>query len=211
MNFETYQKVTELCQTHNARLMIVTKNHPYESIEAFIEKGHTLFGENRVQETESKWEPILSEKQNLELHLIGPLQTNKVQNALELFDVIQTLDRPKLAIKIKECLEKSPARTTSFFIQVNTGEEPQKAGISKSEATDFITFCQQDLHLPIKGLMCIPPSEEDPAPHFSYLSRLAHHYHLPEVSMGMSNDYTIALENGATIVRIGSLIMGSRT
>ncbi len=172
-----------------------------------LQAGHRIFGENRVQEAAGKW-PLLKEKYpDIELHLIGPLQTNKVKEALALFDVIETLDREKLA---RELAKHESARTKKFFIQVNTGEEPQKAGIAPQDTALFAKFCQEEAKLPVIGLMCIPPVADNPAPHFALLKNLAEKCGFSELSMGMSHDFELAAAMGATYVRVGSAIFGER-
>ncbi len=197
-----------LCQRLPA-LIAVSKQQPIERIEAALAAGHRCFGENRVQEAQSKWPDLAQHYPDIALHLIGPLQTNKVKEAITLFDVIHTLDRPKLADKLahyaKEGLEIPP-----LLIQVNTGEEPQKAGIMPQECGAFIHYCRDELALPVIGLMCIPPAMQPPSPHFAWLKQMANDHRLPEVSMGMSGDYTEAIRLGATMVRIGTAFFGPR-
>lgn len=192
-------------------IIIVTKTHGPEAISPLLEYGHRIFGENRVQEAQKKW-PALKEKfSNIELHLIGPLQTNKVKEALEIFDVIQTLDRQKLAEAIaKEFAKSKNIATKSFFVQVNTGEEAQKSGILPQEADNFIKYCKETLKLPVIGLMCIPPISGPPSLHFALLRKIAERNNLKYLSMGMSSDFEIAVTMGATHIRIGSAIFGER-
>jgi hypothetical protein len=168
-----------------------------------------IFGENRVQEAQSRWEGRLKIHNDLELRLIGPLQTNKVKQALKLFNTIETLDREKLAKEISIHFDNN-VTTSSFYIQINTGGEAQKSGLPPLEADAFITYCIYDLKLPIIGLMCIPPEREEPAMHFNLLKKIATRNNLKELSMGMSNDYQEAIKFGATSVRIGSLFFGKR-
>lgn len=168
-----------------------------------------MFGESRVQEASSKWPALRDEFPDAELHLIGPLQTNKVRDALQLFDVIHTLDRPRLADALKAELDRR-GRAPTLFIQVNTGEEPQKAGVPPLETASFIRYCREELELPVKGLMCIPPVDQPPAPHFALLQTLARKHDLPLLSMGMSDDFETAIKFGATHVRIGTAIFGAR-
>jgi pyridoxal phosphate enzyme (YggS family) len=174
-----------------------------------VEAGQRLFGENRVQEAHAKYPALKERHPDLELHLIGPLQTNKVREAISLFDVIQTVDRPKLARVLAEEMERQGARP-HLFVQVNTGAEPQKAGIAPDDTADFVTLCRETFNLTIDGLMCIPPLDEDPMPHFELLSKLADELGLDELSMGMSNDFAKAIACGATYVRIGTAIFGER-
>ena len=190
-------------------LVAVTKTHPAERIRAALAAGHTLFGENRVQEAKAKWPALKAEFPGARLHLIGPLQSNKVRDAVALFDMIETVDRPKLARALAAEMERS-GRRPECFVQVNTGEEPQKAGVSPHEADEFIRNCRSDLALPIVGLMCIPPLEEEPSPHFALLARIAERNGLSRLSMGMSHDYEIAIAFGATEVRVGTAVFGPR-
>jgi pyridoxal phosphate enzyme (YggS family) len=190
-------------------LIAVSKVQPLERVEAVLEAGHRLFGENRVQEAAGKWPALRERFPGVELHLIGPLQTNKVRQALDLFDAIQTLDRPKLARKLADEIQARGSAPT-LFIQINTGEEAQKAGVAPAEADAFIAECRGSLGLPIAGLMCIPPVDEEPSPHFALLARIAARNGLPELSMGMSGDFESAISLGATYVRVGSAIFGER-
>jgi hypothetical protein len=190
-------------------LIAVGKVQPDERVAAALDAGQRVFGENRVQEAKGKWPGFREHYQGIELHLIGPLQTNKVAEAVELFDVIQTVDRPKLAHALAKEMEKTGRRPTCL-IQVNTGEEDQKAGVSPAEADEFIRVCRTEINLPIKGLMCIPPADEEPSPHFALLREMARRHDLPIVSMGMSGDYELAIELGATHVRVGTAIFGAR-
>jgi pyridoxal phosphate enzyme (YggS family) len=189
------------------KLLGVSKTQPSEAIEILINAGLFCFGENRVQEAKAKWPPLKQRHKNIELHLIGPLQSNKVKEALELFDVIQTIDRPKLAEAIAK-IESSGSKR--FFIQVNTGDEPQKSGIATKEADAFIEYCKIDLKLPIAGLMCIPPVDQLPAPHFALLRQIALRHDLTELSMGMSDDWQTAIRMGSTCVRLGRALFGER-
>ena len=195
----------------NIDLVAVSKTFPAEKIELILNLGHRVFGENRVQEAAEKW-PILKKNfDNVELHLIGPLQSNKAKTALEIFDVIQTLDREKIVLKIKEFKENDEQKKVhKFFIQVNTGNEQQKAGIEPDKLIDFVSWCKNDVNLEISGLMCIPPINEPSAKHFKILSSLAKKSSLRFLSMGMSNDFKEAIEFGATHVRVGSGIFGKR-
>jgi PLP dependent protein len=190
-------------------LVAVSKTHGAERIRPVLEAGHRVFGENRVQEAKAKWPDLQREYSGVELHLIGPLQSNKAQEAVALFDAIHSLDRPKLAHALRAEIERS-GRAPSLFIQVNTGEEPQKAGVAPQEAPAFIALCRDALKLPVRGLMCIPPVDEAPAPHFALLAKLARAEGLALLSMGMSADFEIAIRFGATHVRVGSAIFGER-
>lgn len=190
-------------------VVAVSKTHDVERIVPFLEHGHRVFGESRVQEAKTKWTPLRARYGGTELHLIGPLQTNKVREAVETFDVIQTLDRPKLAEALKSEFERNGSGRT-LFIQVNTGEEPQKAGVAPQDAPSFIVWCRDELGLPVRGLMCIPPVDQPPAPHFALLQKIARDQKLPLLSMGMTNDFETAIRFGATHVRIGTAIFGAR-
>ncbi|HSC60384.1 MAG TPA: YggS family pyridoxal phosphate-dependent enzyme [Rhizomicrobium sp.] len=190
-------------------LIAVTKTHEADAIRPVLDAGHRVFGENRVQEAMGKWPALRAAYRDIELHLIGPLQSNKTREAVETFDAIHSLDRPKLAHALKAELEKSN-KSPTLFIQVNTGEEPQKAGIAPQDTAAFIALCRDELRLPVKGLMCIPPNNENPAPHFALLQKLARENGLPLLSMGMSGDFESAIKFGATHVRVGSAIFGER-
>ena len=192
-----------------AVLVAISKAHPQESARAALAAGHRVFGENRVQEAMSKWPALRDEFSPLTLHLVGPLQTNKVRDAVALFDVIETLDRPKLAHALAREMERS-GRRPACFIEVNTGEEPQKAGVLPTETDAFIATCRDDCGLPVVGLMCIPPLDEEPAMHFALLARIARRNGLDGLSMGMSADYETAVRFGATHVRVGTAIFGAR-
>jgi pyridoxal phosphate enzyme (YggS family) len=191
------------------KLVAVSKKQEDHKVDEAIVSGQKIFGENRLQEAINRWQKRLEINRNLELRLIGPLQTNKVKQSLKLFDVIETIDRERIAIEIaKNFNEKT--KTKKFYIQINTGNEPQKSGIDPLEADTFINYCTEDLNLPIVGLMCIPPISEEPSMHFLLLQKIANRNNLPELSMGMSSDYEDAIKFGATSVRIGSLLFGER-
>ena len=176
-----------------------------------LEAGHRVFGENRVQEAKGKWPHLRERFPDIELHLIGPLQTNKVRDALDLFDVIETLDRPRLADALKAEIDKrGPGRTTRLLVEVNTGEEAQKAGVAPQDVAGFVARCRGELKLPVTGLMCIPPVNEEPALHFALLKKLAAECGLTSLSMGMSSDFETAIRFGATHVRVGTAIFGER-
>ena len=192
----------------STRLIAVSKVQPLERVAAVLDQGHRLFGENKVQEAAGKWPAFRERYDGIELHLIGPLQTNKARQAMELFDAIQTVDRPKLARTLAR-LRDELGHCPPLFIQVNTGEEPQKAGIMPDAADAFIADCRK-LGLPVVGLMCIPPVEEEPALHFALLAKIAARNDLKELSMGMSSDFETAIAQGATYVRVGSAIFGER-
>jgi hypothetical protein len=191
-------------------LVAVSKTFGADQVGPVIVAGHRVFGENRVQEAKAKWLPLKARHPDLELHLIGPLQTNKAGDAVALFDVIQTVDRPKLARALAAEMQKQGVRR-KLFIQVNTGHESQKAGISPEEAEQFCHFCRDEAGLDIVGLMCIPPVDEDPVPHFDQLRQLAGQLGLLQLSMGMSGDFETAIAHGATHVRVGSAIFGHRS
>jgi pyridoxal phosphate enzyme (YggS family) len=196
-------KIAERSKT--TQIIAVSKNHDASAVHEAIAAGQFLFGENRVQEAAKKFPEIKKEFPQIKLHLIGPLQTNKVKDAMALFDVIQTLDREKLANEFaKQKTEKE------MFIQVNIGKEPQKAGIAPDVAEEFYKFCTQDLKLNVTGLMCIPPANADPAPFFIELKTIAKKMGSLKLSMGMSNDYEVAARLGASYVRIGTAIFGER-
>lgn len=190
-------------------LVAVSKTHPVEAVEAALAAGQTLFGENRVQEAAAKFPGLRARWPELKLHLIGPLQTNKIRQAVEIADAIQSVDRAKLAEALAAELARQ-GRRIDLFIQVNTGEEPQKAGVLPAAADDFIRRCREELALPIIGLMCIPPAEDHPAPHFALLREIARRHGLAQLSMGMSGDYETAIQFGATHVRVGTAIFGAR-
>jgi len=192
----------------SVRLIAVSKMQPDERVAAVLDQGHRLFGENRVQEAADKWPGFRAAFGSVDVHLIGPLQTNKARQAMELFQAIHALDRPKLARTIAR-LAQEMGRCPQLFIQVNTGEEPQKAGVMPAQTDDFIATCRA-LDLPVAGLMCIPPVNEEPALHFALLAKLAARNGLDGLSMGMSSDFVSAIALGATHVRVGSAIFGER-
>tara|TARA_R110002049_G_scaffold86830_11_gene220523 strand:+ start:135 stop:788 length:654 start_codon:yes stop_codon:yes gene_type:complete len=189
-------------------LIAVSKVQPDARVEAVLQEGQRIFGENKVQEAAGKWPAFREKFDGIELHLIGPLQTNKARQAMELADYIHTLDRPKLANTLAR-LAQGIGRCPDLFIQVNTGEEDQKAGVMPAQADDFIKECQQ-LDLPVRGLMCIPPVEEEASLHFALLAKIAARNGLTGLSMGMSSDFEKAIALGATHVRVGSAIFGER-
>ncbi len=190
-------------------LVAVGKMHGPERIEGALRAGQRVFGENRVQEAQTKFPPLRVAYPDLVLHLIGPLQTNKVRDAVALFDVIETLDRPKLAQSLAKEMVRANRRP-DCFIQVNTGEEAQKAGIAPSDADGFVALARDELGLSVKGLMCIPPQDEEPALHFALLAKIAARNGLTDLSMGMSSDFETAIRFGATHVRVGTAIFGAR-
>jgi pyridoxal phosphate enzyme (YggS family) len=193
----------------DVRLVCVTKTVPPQRIAPVIEAGERTFGENRVQEAHGKWPALKADFPEIALHLIGPLQTNKAREAVALFDVIETLDRPSLA-KVLVAEIQRVGRAPKLFVQVNTGAEPQKAGILPQDADAFIAQCRAEFGLDPVGLMCIPPLEEQASPHFALLAKIAARNGLTQLSMGMSADYQLAIQLGATHVRIGSAIFGER-
>jgi len=190
-------------------LVAVSKTFDAEEIRPVIATGQRVFGENRVQESQGKWPALKEEFTDIELHLIGPLQSNKAADAVALFDVIETVDREKIARALAEEMQKQ-GRQPRLFVQVNTGLEPQKAGIPPKETVAFVDFCRSELGLSVAGLMCIPPADVNPGPHFALLAKLADQCGVRELSMGMSGDFETAIEFGATSVRLGSAIFGNR-
>lgn len=190
-------------------LVAVSKTHPAETVEEALAAGHRVFGENKVQEAKAKWPGLRERWPGVALHLIGPLQTNKVKDAVALFDVIETVDRPKLAEHLAAEMARS-GRRPRCLVQVNTGEEPQKAGVLPADLDAFLAACRDDWKLPLAGLMCIPPADEEPAMHFALLAAAARRHGLPDISMGMSGDFAVAIRFGATHVRVGTAIFGAR-
>jgi len=190
-------------------LVAVSKTHGADRVRELLAVGQRVFGENRVQEAEEKFSALKAEYPDLELHLIGPLQTNKARDAVALFDVIQSVDRDRLAASLAKEMEKAGKRP-ACFIQVNTGEEPQKAGVLPADLDAFVATCRDTYKLPVVGLMCIPPVDDEPALHFALLTKMAARNGLAQVSMGMSADYETAVKLGATHVRVGSALFGSR-
>ena len=190
-------------------LVAVTKTHGRSLIEPALAVGQRCFGENRVQEAQAKWPPLKQAYPDIKLHLIGPLQTNKAGAAVALFDVIETLDRPKLARAVAREMAKT-GRRVECFVEVNTGEEPQKAGVLPEAADAFIAACRDDCGLDVVGLMAIPPSDEEPALHFALLGEIARRNGLAKLSMGMSHDFEVAIAFGASHVRVGTAIFGPR-
>jgi len=200
-------------QAHRApgsvQLVAVSKTFEAGAIRPVLQAGQRIFGENRVQEAQGKWPALRQEFPDLELHLIGPLQSNKAKEAVALFDVIETIDREKIAAELAKEVAKQDRRLR-FYVQVNIGREPQKAGIDPLEAAAFAARCRDVHGLVIEGLMCIPPADENPGPHFALLAKLAAEAGVAKLSMGMSGDYDIAIAFGATSVRVGSAIFGTR-
>ncbi len=208
------ERVWHAAQNHgrepaSVKLVAVTKTFGEDAIVPVLRQGHRHFGENRVQEAMQKWPALRDEFAGVELHLIGPLQTNKAREAVALFDCIETLDRPKLAGALAKEIQRQ-GKAPRLLIQVNTGLETQKAGIAPADAEAFAVQCRREFDLTVSGLMCIPPEDEDPLPHFEALAALRARLALSELSMGMSGDFEIAIGAGATIVRVGSAIFGGR-
>ncbi len=191
-------------------LVAVSKVQPPERVRAVLEAGQRVFGENRVQEAEDRWPPFQAEFPGVELHLVGPLQSNKLARALELFDAVHSLDRDSLARKLASAVQVR-GTCPRLFVQVNTGREPQKAGVDPGALDGFLATCRDTYDLPVFGLMAIPPVDEDPAPHFEALAAMAARNGLAGLSMGMSADFEEAIARGATHVRVGSAIFGERT
>jgi pyridoxal phosphate enzyme (YggS family) len=207
-------RIAEACARANrdpagVQLVAVSKTHPAEAVLDALAAGQAVFGENRVQEAQQKFPALRAAHPALRLHLIGALQTNKARDAVRVADVIESLDRPKLAAAIAEAMRKED-RAPELLVQVNTGEEPQKAGVPRAEADSFVRACREEHGLTITGLMCIPPVDSDPRPHFAWLAQLAAKHGLPTLSMGMSADFEIAIAEGATLVRVGTAIFGHR-
>ena len=190
-------------------LVAVSKTHPDEAVLEALAAGQLLFGENRVQEAAGKFPALRPAHPAMRLHLIGGLQTNKVEEAVRIADVIESLDRPKLATALAAAMRKE-GRSPDLLVQVNVGDEPQKAGIARAEADAFLRLARDELGLPVTGLMCIPPAEGDPQPHFAWLASCAARHGLSVLSMGMSGDFEAAIAEGATHVRVGSAIFGTR-
>lgn len=191
-------------------LMAVSKTQPIDAITSLLDQGQRVFGENKIQEAAGKWPILRTKYPGIALHLIGPLQSNKVRQALQLFDVIETIDRPKLARAIAR-ISAEENITCDCYIQINIGREAQKSGIDPDQADDFIALCRDELKLSIEGLMCIPPAGDDPKPYFTLLRQIAARNGLKKLSMGMSGDYQTAIACGATSVRVGTAIFGPRT
>jgi hypothetical protein len=208
------ERVWRAAQKHgrepaSVKLVAVTKTFPEEAILPVLRQGHCTFGENRVQEAMRKWPTLRERFPAIELHLIGPLQSNKAREAIAIFDCIETLDRQKLAAALAAEIQRQ-GKGPRLLIQVNTGLEPQKAGIAPADADKFVEQCRREFGLTVSGLMCIPPADEDPLPHFEMLAALRNRLSLAELSMGMSSDFEIAIGAGATMVRVGSAIFGTR-
>ena len=207
---EKYREIRDFLEktNKNSQIIAISKNHPKESVVQAIKEGVRIFGENRVLEAKNKFDDLKRENNQIQLHLTGPLQSNKVKLATLIFDVFHTLDREKIAIEFSK--NKDNLKNKKIFIQVNTGEEKTKSGIFAKDLSEFLNFCKNDMHLKINGLMCIPPFEDDPRLHFNILRELAKQNKLNELSIGMSNDYKIALEYKPTYIRLGTLLFGNR-
>lgn len=190
-------------------LVAISKEQPLDRIEAVLDAGHRIFGENRVQEAADRWPDLRARYEGVELHLVGPLQSNKVNEAVEIFDVIHSVDRDRIARRLASGFERT-GRALPCFIQINTGEEAQKSGCLPADADAFIARCRDEFGLPLAGLMCIPPFDEEPSPHFALLAKIAERNGLAGLSMGMSSDFETAIALGATHVRVGSAIFGDR-
>jgi PLP dependent protein len=205
--FDSFKAIKEEIFNLNptSNLIVVTKNRTFDTILPIIKSGHLHFGENKVQEAKEKWSAFLVNNRNIQLHLIGKLQSNKAKDAFVLFDFIHTLDNEKLAKKFSD-LEFNSKRKIKYFIQINIGDEIQKNGINQSSVTEFVNFCKSDLKLNVIGLMCIPPMNLDPRPFFEQMQKLKINNNISELSMGMSSDYKEALHYGSTYLRIGSAI-----
>ena len=198
-----------LKEKKNIEIVAISKRQPLEKLVSALKVGHKIFGENQVQESLIKWPKLKKKYKNIELHLVGPLQSNKVKDAVSIFDFIQTVDREKIAKALKK-EEENLDKKISYMIQINTGEEPQKSGVMPDDADDFFKYCKEDLKLNIQGLMCIPPYGEASSIHFAYLRKKNLEYKLPYLSMGMSEDYEKAITFGATHIRVGTAIFGER-
>lgn len=208
------QKITEAAtavgrSAADISLVAVTKTHGAARIRPAISAGHRMFGENRVQEAEEKWPALKAEQPDVRLHLIGPLQRNKARRAVRLFDVIESVDSERLAHHLADVMVEEDRRP-DVLIQVNTGEEPSKAGVSPLQADALIRTCRDELGLPLRGLMCIPPIDEEPSLHFALLREIARRHELADLSMGMTADFPVAIQFGATLVRVGTAIFGAR-
>lgn len=191
------------------KLIAISKNQPKERIQAALDVGQRVFGENRLQEAQKHWEQQKNHYSDLELHFVGHLQSNKAMEIVELFDYIHSIDRESAALAVKKAMQKL-GKQPPCFIQVNTGEEPQKSGVLPGDAPEFIRKCREEWDLPVIGLMCVPPVGVNSVPHFAFLKKLAEENDLTELSMGMSDDWELAVRMGATYIRLGSAIFGER-
>ena len=214
-NFEQVKQTMRDALAHHGverplpEVVAVSKRHDRSRIEPLLAAGHRTFGENQVQEAEAKWPALKAAYPDVTLHLLGPLQSNKVADAVALFDVIETLDREKIARRLRDQMAQQ-GRALRLFVQVNTGDELQKSGVSPAELGAFLTTCRDTLGLAIEGLMCLPPVDDEPALHFAFLRELAKRHGVARLSMGMSGDYTVAAAAGADLVRVGTAIFGPR-
>ena len=209
-NIEKFNEIREKLEKHNntGKIVAISKNHPVESVLEAINQGVYIFGENRVQEAKTKFVKIKENNPKIELHLTGPLQSNKVKDALLLFDVFHTIDREKIAKEFSK--HQQLLRNKKFFVQINTGREKTKSGIFPEDTKDFLFFLKNEINLPIQGLMCIPPIEDDPKYHFNQLQNLAKENSLDKLSIGMSGDYNEALSFRPTYIRLGTILFGKR-
>ena len=209
-NIEKFNEIREKLEKHNntGKIVAISKNHPVESVLEAINQGVYIFGENRVQEAKTKFLKIKENNPKIELHLTGPLQSNKVKDALLLFDVFHTIDREKIAKEFSK--HQQLLRNKKFFVQINTGREKTKSGIFPEDTKDFLFFLKNEINLPIQGLMCIPPIEDDPKYHFNQLQNLAKENSLDKLSIGMSGDYNEALSFRPTYIRLGTILFGKR-
>ena len=209
-NIQKFKEIREILKKHNnsGKIVAISKNHPTESVIEAINQGVYIFGENRVQEAKAKFTKIKQDNQKIELHLTGPLQSNKVKDALLLFDVFHTIDREKIAKEFSK--HQHLLKNKNFFVQINTGREKTKSGIFPEDTKDFLYFLKNEINLPIKGLMCIPPIEDDPKSHFSRLQNLAKENSIDNLSIGMSGDYKDALPFKPKYIRLGTILFGKR-
>lgn len=208
------QEISRACEAarrdrNSVELIAVSKTFEADAIQPVLAAGHRVFGENRVQEAKAKWPDLIAAHPDVKLHLIGPLQSNKAKEAVALFDAIHSVDRPSICEALAKEIGKQ-GRQPTLFVQINTGEEPQKAGIAPSDAGAFLAACRETYGLSISGMMCIPPADEPPAPHFALTAKIAAQHGLKLLSMGMSADFATAIQLGATHVRVGSAIFGHR-
>lgn len=211
---EVRARIRDACKksgrdTSSVTLVAVSKFQPVEKIRELLDQGHRVFGENRVQEAKEKYTALRAEYPDLQLHFIGQLQTNKVKDAVKIFDVIETLDRPALSDALSQEMEKQK-RNLPCFIQVNSGNEEQKGGVTPDELPEFLRYCRKDAKLNVTGLMCIPPQQEIPDLHFALMHKIAREFSLPQLSMGMSGDFETAIRYGATAIRVGTALFGPR-
>ncbi|MDC3186738.1 YggS family pyridoxal phosphate-dependent enzyme [Pelagibacteraceae bacterium] len=209
-NIKKYNEINDLLKktSNSAKIVAISKNHPLKSILEAVNLGVYIFGENRVQEAQEKFQKLKQDNKKIELHLTGPLQSNKVKTAIQLFDVFHTLDREKIAREFSKHSELLVSK--KFFLQVNTGKEKTKSGIFPEDTKDFLFFLRQEMKLPITGLMCIPPIDDDPTYHFKQLKLLANDNKINELSIGMSDDYEQAIQFNPTYIRLGTILFGKR-